>query len=70
MLTFEEVRSSIGSKYDIVEDLGDAWLFTWEGAKDLIGGDQGYVVMKETGERIPPFAYYMKDAVIDQKYVK
>lgn len=67
-MTFEEVRKSISSKYDIVEDFGDAWLFTWEGAKDLIGGDQGYVVMKETGERMTLSAYYLRDAVIDLEY--
>ena len=64
-MTFEEIRESIDSKYDIIEDLGDAWLFTWEGAKNLTGGDQGYVVMKETGEKMLPYMYYMKDAVID-----
>lgn len=66
MLTFDEARKGIDSKYDIVKDLGNSWLFTWEGAKDLISGDQGYVVMKETGDRMPFYAHYMKD----QKYVK
>lgn len=70
LMKFEDARKLIDSKYDIVDDLGDAWLFSWKEAENTVGGDQGYVVMKETGEIMLPYMHFMKDAIIDQKYVK
>lgn len=51
-------------KYDIVSDLGDAWSFTWKEAENMVGGDQGFIVMKDTGEIMRPYQYYLEDAAM------
>lgn len=63
-MKFEEARNMIDSKYNIVSDLGDAWAFTWKEAENMDGGDQGFIVIKDSGEIMRPYQYYFKDAVI------
>lgn len=58
-VSFEEARNKMDRRYDKVVEYKDAWWFTYEGAEKIDGGDQGFVVLKETGEILRPYQYFL-----------
>ena len=49
MISYKEAREKVDKRYTKVTRYKDAWWFAPPEAKNMVGGDQGRVVMKEDG---------------------
>lgn len=66
MISYKEARAKVSIEYTKVTRYKDAWWFAPPEAKNMVGGDQGAVVMKEDGRILRPYEYFLGPAVIDE----
>lgn len=66
MISYNEARKKVSREYTKVTRYKDAWWFAPQGAENMVGGDQGRVVMKEDGRVMRPYEYFLGHAVIDE----
>ena len=64
MISFKEARAKVSSEYTRVTRYKDAWWFAPPGAENMVGGDQGRVVMKEDGKVMRPYEYFLGPAIM------
>ena len=55
MISYKEAREKVDKRYTKVTRYKDAWWFAPPEAKNMVGGDQGRVVMKEDGRIMRPY---------------
>lgn len=66
MISYKEAREKVDKRYTKVTRYKDAWWFAPLEAKNMVGGDQGRVVMKEDGRIMRPYEYFLGPAVIEE----
>lgn len=66
MISYKEAREMVDGRYTKVTRYKDAWWFAPPGAENMVGGDQGRVVMKEDGRIMHPYEYFLGSAVIEE----
>ena len=65
MISFKEARAKVSGGGTRVTRYKDAWWFAPPGAENMVGGDQGRVVMKEDGKVMRPYEYFLGPAVVE-----
>ena len=65
MISYKEAREKEDKRYTKVTRYKDAQWFAPPEAKNMVGGDQGRVVMKEDGRIMRPYEYFLGPAVIE-----
>lgn len=66
MISYKEAREKVDKRYTKVTRYKDAWWFAPPEAKNMVGGDQGRVVMKEDGRIMRPDESFLGPAVIEE----
>lgn len=69
MISYKEAREMVSKEYSKVTRYKDAWWFAPPEAKNMVGGDQGRVVMKEDGKILRPYEYFLGPAVMSEEEV-
>lgn len=65
MISYNGAREKIDKRYSKVRKYKDAWWFAPPEAKNMVGGDQGWVVMKEDGRVLLYYEYVLGPNVIE-----
>ena len=66
MISYKEARAKVSAEYTKVTRYKDARWFAPPEDKNMVGGDQGRVVMKEDGKVIRPYEYFLGHAVMEE----